>query len=68
MKLRIRSFIYVRMQRHELTIEQKIFLIEDNYSSIGLSTRKLAEKYEISKISVTKILTHSVEYHDSADT
>ena len=50
------------MKRHELTLEQKISLITDNDRGNGFLILKLAEKYEISKSSVTNILTGSAEY------
>ncbi|CAF3004919.1 unnamed protein product [Rotaria sp. Silwood2] len=52
------------MKRHELTLEQKISLIKDNSNGNGLSIRTLAEKYSISKSSVTNILTRRTEYED----
>lgn len=53
------------MKRNELTLEAKISLIKDNHYGYGLSTRKLAEKYSISKSSVANILSRRDEYdHD----
>ncbi len=43
------------MKRHELSLEQKILLIKDNNAGNGLSIRKLAKKYSISKSSVANI-------------
>jgi hypothetical protein len=50
------------MKRHELPLEQKILLIKDNNDGDGLSIRKLAEKYSISKSSAANILAHREEY------
>ena len=50
------------MKRHELSLEQKILLIKDNNDGNGLSIRKLADKYSISKSSVANILTRREEY------
>jgi hypothetical protein len=53
------------MKRHELTLQQKVSLINDNSDGNGLSIRTLAEKYVISKSSVASILIRRVEYqHD----
>ena len=55
----------LEMKRHELTLEQKVSLIKDNSNGNGLSVRKLAEKYAISKSSVANILNRLGEYqHD----
>lgn len=50
------------MKRHELTLEQKVSLINDNSDGNGLSIRKLAEKYAVSKSSVANILNRRAEY------
>ena len=50
------------MKRHELPLEQKILLIKDNNDGNGLSIRKLADKYSVSKSSVANILTRREEY------
>ena len=52
------------MKRHELTLEQKISLINHNDRGNGFLILKLAEKYEIWNSSVSNILTCSVEYQD----
>jgi hypothetical protein len=53
------------LKRHELTLEQKVSLINDNSDGNGLSIRKLAEKYVISTSGVANILTRRAEYqHD----
>ena len=52
------------MKRHELSLEQKIQLIKDNNNGNGLSIRKLAEKYSISKSSAANILTRTEEYQN----
>lgn len=53
------------MKWYELSLEQKILLIKDNDAGNGLSIRKFADKYSISKSSVANILTRREEYqHD----
>ena len=52
------------MKRHELSLDQKILLIKDNNDGNGLSVRKLAEKYSVSKSSVANILTRRAEYEN----
>jgi transposase len=45
-----------------LTLEQKIALIKDNQNGHGLSVRKLADKYNISKSSAANILHRREEF------
>ena len=45
-----------------LTLSEKIALIKDHANGIGLSQRKLAEKYKISKGAVGNILQRKDEY------
>ncbi|CAM4843328.1 unnamed protein product [Rotaria magnacalcarata] len=52
------------MKRHELTLDQKILLIKDSNDDSGLSVRKSAEKYSISKSSAANILTRRAEYQN----
>ena len=46
------------MNRYELTLEQKISLINDNFNL--LSIRNLVAKYVFSKSSIDPILNHRV--------
>ena len=39
------SLTFLVMKRHELPLEEKIQLIKDNNGGLGMSVRKLAEKY-----------------------
>ncbi len=48
--------------RHDLTLQQKIELINDNKDGNGLSQRKLAAKYNISLGSVSNVLKRKTEY------
>jgi len=50
------------MKRHELPLEEKIRLIKDNNGGLGMSVRKLAENYSISKSSTANILSRREEY------
>ena len=52
------------MKRHELPLEQKISLINDNDRGNGFLILKLAEKYEISKSSVANILICNADYQN----
>jgi len=56
------SLTFLVMKRHELPLEEKIQLIKDNNGGLGMSVRKLAEKYSISKSSATNILSRREEY------
>ncbi|CAF3287422.1 unnamed protein product [Rotaria socialis] len=50
--------------RHDLTLQQKIELINDNRNGNGLSQRTLAVKYNISLGSVSNVLKRKAEYLD----
>jgi hypothetical protein len=50
--------------RHDLTLQQKIELINDNRNGNGLSQRALAVKYNISLGSVSNVLKRKAEYLD----
>ncbi|CAF1597859.1 unnamed protein product [Rotaria magnacalcarata] len=50
--------------RHDLTLQQKIELINDNRNGNGLSQRTLAVKYNISLGSVSNVLKCKAEYLD----
>ena len=54
--------------RHELTLQQKIELINDNRNGNGLSQRTLAAKYNISLGSVSNVLKRKGEYLDDYET
>jgi transcriptional regulator with XRE-family HTH domain len=61
-KSELNVYSLLKMKRHELSLEQKVLLIKDNSDGHGLSIRKLADKYSISKSSVANILTRRDEY------
>ncbi|CAF1258618.1 unnamed protein product [Rotaria sordida] len=50
--------------RHDLTLQQKIELINDNRNANGLSQRTLAVKYNISLGSLSNVLKRKAEYLD----
>ncbi|CAF5043856.1 unnamed protein product, partial [Rotaria sp. Silwood1] len=54
--------------RHDLTLQQKIELINDNRNGNGLSQRELAGKYNISLGSVSNVLKRKAEYLNDYET
>ncbi|CAF2944116.1 unnamed protein product [Rotaria sp. Silwood2] len=54
--------------RHDLTLQQKIELINDNRNGNGLSQRELAGKYNISLGSVLNVLKRKAEYLNDYET
>ena len=53
---------------HDLTLQQKIELINDNKNGNGLPQRKLAATYNISLGSVSNVLKHKAEYLNDCET
>ena len=54
--------------RHDLTLQQKVELINDSTDGKGLSERKLAAKYNISLGSVSNVLKRKTEYLNDYET
>ena len=54
--------------RHDLTLQQKVELINDSKDSKGLSQRKLTAKYNISLGSVSNVLKRKTEYLNDYET